>query len=73
MNILGNKHLQLQPLTRENAIDLRFIALAMNDRNLQELMNEKINNPVKDETYGIFYDDGSKSLIVGFLEFKHSA
>lgn len=73
MNILGNKHLQLQPLTRENAIDLRFIALAMNDRNFQELMNEKINNPVKDETYGIFYDDSGKLLIVGFLELKHSA
>ena len=55
MNVLGNKHLQLRPLTRENAIELRFIAMAMNDKSLQKFFTDKIDNPVKEDLYGIFY------------------
>lgn len=73
MNILGNNHLQLQPLTRENAIDLRFIALAINDKALQKFFTDKINNPVKNDLYGIFYKKGAKLIIIGYLELKPSA
>lgn len=60
MNILGNNHLQLQPLSKENAIELRFIAMAMNDKGLQDYLTDKINNPVKNDLYGIFYKKRSK-------------
>ena len=73
MNVLGNKHLQLRPLTRENAIELRFIAMAMNDKSLQKFFTDKIDNPVKEDLYGIFYKKGAKSLIIGYLELKRSA
>lgn len=73
MNILGNNHLQLQPLSKENAIELRFVALAMNDKCLQDCLTDKINNPVKNDLYGIFYKKGAKSLIIGYLELEPSA
>lgn len=73
MNILGNNHLQLRPLTRENAIELRFIAMAMNDKGLQDYLTDKINNPVKNDLYGVFYKKRAKSLIIGYLELEPSA
>ena len=73
MNILGNNHLQLQPLRKENAIELRFIAMAMNDKCLQDYLTDKINNPVKEELYGIFYEVKNKSIIVGYIELEHTA
>lgn len=73
MNILGNNHLQLQPLSKENAIELRFIAMAMNDKCLQDYLTDKINNPVKEELYGIFYEVKNKSIIVGYIELEHTA
>ena len=73
MNILGNNHLQLQPLSKENAIELRFIAMAINDKCLQDYLTDKINNPVKEELYGIFYEVKNKSIIVGYIELEHTA
>lgn len=73
MNILVNNHLQLRPLTRENAIELRFIAMAMNDKGLQDYLTDKINNPVKNDLYGVFYKKRAKSLIIGYLELEPSA
>ena len=73
MNVLGNKQLQLRPLSKEDAIDLRFVALAMNNKELQDYLTDKINNHVKEELYGIFYEDKKKSLIIGYLELEPSA
>ena len=58
MDILENKQLQLRPLSRENAIDLRFIAMAMGNKALQDYMTKLIdtNNHIKEEIYGIFYE-----------------
>ena len=73
MKVLSNEHLQLRPLSKENAIELRFVALAMNDKGLQDYLTDKINNPVKDDLYGVFYQKGAKSLIIGYLELEPSA
>lgn len=73
MKVLSNEHLQLRPLTRENAVDLRFLALAMNDKGLQDYLTDKINNPVKNDLYGVFYKKRAKSLIIGYLELEPSA
>lgn len=73
MKVLSNEHLQLRPLTRENAIELRFIAMAMNDKGLQDYLTDKINNPVKNDLYGVFYKKRAKSLIIGYLELEPSA
>lgn len=73
MKVSENEHLQLRPLSKENAIDLRFVALAMNDKGLQDYLTDKINNHVKEEIYGIFYEVKNKSIIVGYIELEHTA
>ena len=75
MDILENKQLQLRPLSRENAIDLRFIAMAMGNKALQDYMTKLIdtNNHIKEEIYGIFYEVKNKSIIVGYIELEHTA
>lgn len=73
MNVLGNKQLQLRPLSKEDAIELRFVALAMNNKSLQDYLTDKINTHVKEELYGIFYEVKNKSIIVGYIELEHTA
>ena len=52
MNILGNNHLQLQPLSKENAIELRFIA--PNYRR-NHYMTNVLETVVKKFTATVFY------------------